>query len=122
MRACDVLGRFGGEEFVAVLPGAGQQEARHIAERLRAGTELPGTTYKVPLDGPDQLAYTTGETGEGLFELLPAADAALYRAKKSGRDRVCTLPREPGRPTRCADTPNLEACRNLSIRCMPPAW
>ena len=35
VRACDVLGRFGGEEFVAVLPGAGQQEACHIAERLR---------------------------------------------------------------------------------------
>ncbi len=35
VRACDVLGRFGGEEFVAVLPGAGQQEACRIAERLR---------------------------------------------------------------------------------------
>ena len=35
VRACDVLGRFGGEEFVVMLPGAGQQEACHIAERLR---------------------------------------------------------------------------------------
>jgi len=32
------------------------------------------------------------------------------------------FPREPGRPTRCADTPNLGACLNLSIRCTPPAW
>ena len=94
VRACDVLGRFGGEEFVAVLPGAGQQEACHIAERLRGrvrdiAVQAQGATVTVTVSiGVAAL----GVDGEDLFELLAAADAALYRAKKSGRDRVCTLP------------------------------
>ena len=119
VRACDVLGRFGGEEFVAVLPGAGQQEACRIAERLRGrvrdiavaarGATVPGATVPgatVPGGAapggaaPSDIVTVTvsigvaalGLDGEDLFELLAAADAALYRAKKSGRDRVCTLP------------------------------
>ncbi|MGH3068868.1 MAG: GGDEF domain-containing protein [Streptosporangiaceae bacterium] len=94
VRACDVLGRFGGEEFVAVLPGAGQQEACHIAERLRGrvrdlAVQARGAEVTVTVSiGVAAL----GVDGEDLFELLAAADAALYRAKKSGRDRVCTLP------------------------------
>lgn len=94
VRACDVLGRFGGEEFVAVLPGAGQQEACHIAERLRGrvrdiAVQARGAEVTVTVSiGVAAL----GVDGADLFELLAAADAALYRAKKSGRDRVCTLP------------------------------
>ena len=89
-----VLGRFGGEEFVAVLPGAGQQEACHIAERLRGrvrdiAVQARGATVTVTVSiGVAALDVDGGD----LFELLAAADAALYRAKKSGRDRVCTLP------------------------------
>jgi diguanylate cyclase (GGDEF)-like protein len=94
VRACDVLGRFGGEEFVAVLPGAGQQEACHIAERLRGrvrdiAVQARGAMVTVTVSiGVAALDVDGGD----LFELLSAADAALYRAKKSGRDRVCTLP------------------------------
>ncbi len=94
VRGCDVLGRFGGEEFVAVLPGAGEQEACWIAERLRErvrasaaaalGTEV---TITVSIG-----VAALGRDGSELFELLAAADAALYRAKEAGRDRVCTLP------------------------------
>jgi diguanylate cyclase (GGDEF)-like protein len=98
VRACDVLGRFGGEEFVAVLPGAGQQEACHIAERLRGrvrdiAVQARGAEVTVTVSiGVAAL----GVDGADLFELLAAADAALYRAKKSGRDRVCTLPPRAG--------------------------
>jgi diguanylate cyclase (GGDEF)-like protein len=104
VRACDVLGRFGGEEFVAVLPGAGQQEACHVAERLRVRVRelsVPARGAAAPHAAAphDTVAITVsigvaalGLDGEDLFELLAAADAALYRAKKSGRDRVCTLP------------------------------
>jgi diguanylate cyclase (GGDEF)-like protein len=108
VRACDVLGRFGGEEFVAVLPGAGQQEACHIAERLRGRVReiaVPARGASAPRDtAPHNTVTVTvsigvaalGLDGDDLFELLAAADAALYRAKKSGRDRVCTLPPEAG--------------------------
>ena len=99
VRACDVLGRFGGEEFVAVLPGAGQQEACHIAERLRGRVREIAVPARGATSPDDTVTVTVsigvaalGLDGEDLFELLAAADAALYRAKKSGRDRVCTLP------------------------------
>ncbi|MDX6337548.1 MAG: hypothetical protein QOG05_4888 [Streptosporangiaceae bacterium] len=99
VRACDVLGRFGGEEFVAMLPGAGQQEACRIAERLRGRVREIAVPARGATAPHDTVTVTVsigvaalGLDGEDLFELLAAADAALYRAKKSGRDRVCTLP------------------------------
>jgi diguanylate cyclase (GGDEF)-like protein len=94
VRACDVLGRFGGEEFVIVAPGAGEQDACWMAERLR---EEVGA-ISVPARGELVMVIVSigvaalGRDGYELFELLAAADAALYRAKKAGRDRVCTLP------------------------------
>jgi diguanylate cyclase (GGDEF)-like protein len=94
VRACDVLGRFGGEEFVVMLPGAGQQEACHIAERLRGRVReiaVPARGATVTVTVSIGVA-ALGLDGGDLFELLAAADAALYRAKKAGRDRVRTRP------------------------------
>jgi diguanylate cyclase (GGDEF)-like protein len=94
VRTCDVLGRFGGEEFVAVLPGAGEQEACRIAERLRErvrALSVPARAGRMTVTISIGVA-ALGQGGSELFELLAAADAALYRAKRSGRDRVCTLP------------------------------
>jgi diguanylate cyclase (GGDEF)-like protein len=94
VRAGDVLGRFGGEEFVALLPGAGQERACWIAERLRERVRV----IAIPSLGAEAAVTVSigvaalGRDGNELFELLAAADAALYRAKQSGRDRVCTLP------------------------------
>jgi diguanylate cyclase (GGDEF)-like protein len=94
VRAGDVLGRFGGEEFVALLPGVGQEQACWIAERLRERVRV----IAIPSLGAAATVTVSigvaelGRDGNELFELLAAADAALYRAKKSGRDRVATLP------------------------------
>jgi diguanylate cyclase (GGDEF)-like protein len=94
VRAGDVLGRFGGEEFVALLPGASQEQACWIAERLRERVRV----IAIPSLGAEATVTVSigvaalGRDGNELFELLAAADAALYRAKQSGRDRVCTLP------------------------------
>jgi diguanylate cyclase (GGDEF)-like protein len=94
LRGCDVLGRFGGEEFVAVLPGAGEREACRIAERLRErvrASSVLALGQEVTITVSIGVA-ALGQDGGELFELLAAADAALYQAKEAGRDRVCTLP------------------------------
>lgn len=94
VRAGDVLGRFGGEEFVALLPGAGQEQACWIAERLRErvrASAIPSLGAEATVTVSIGVA-ALGRDGNELFELLAAADAALYRAKQAGRDRVCTLP------------------------------
>ncbi len=91
VRPTDVAARYGGEEFAIVMPETDAGQARAIAQRLcdavRAcaihgddGRRLPGVTVSIGL------ADTRGE--RDAVELLGAADAALYRAKQNGRDRV----------------------------------
>jgi diguanylate cyclase (GGDEF)-like protein len=91
LRPGDVVGRYGGEEFVAVVAGAGPESARLVAERLRSSVEamLP------PKGGPAKLTISIGTTvfdprqsDERSEELLHRADMALYAAKRTGRNRV----------------------------------
>ncbi len=91
MRPYDLIGRYGGEEFVIVVPVASEDDAVHFADRLRvriaseafiaAGTALAVT---VSLG----VAHTGMANLAGSAELLHAADAALYKAKAGGRNRV----------------------------------
>ncbi|MFC5746976.1 GGDEF domain-containing protein [Actinomadura rugatobispora] len=91
LRDYDVVGRFGGEEFVVLLPGADTVEACRVAERLRGRVRR----LAVPAEeGTVGVTISVGVAlfrmhGQDLIELLAAADLALYRAKQSGRDRVC---------------------------------
>jgi len=93
-----VLGRLGGEEFAALVPGTTLGPAQDLAHTVRQefsalsmGTLTPGQRLSVSLGVAQQGA------GEGLFELMRRADGALYQAKRSGRDRVCVAnaPDEP---------------------------
>jgi diguanylate cyclase (GGDEF)-like protein len=90
LREVDALGRFGGEEFLVLMPGATADAARPVAERLRTAllTDAPrmdGTTLF--LSASIGVAQWRGPSEEP-SRLLMRADAALYRAKTRGRDCV----------------------------------
>lgn len=93
LRDGDLLGRFGGEEFAALLPGMDRAEAAQAAERLRAGvaavvTPVEGAVVQVTVSLGVSVAEPDVASPPDLSELLAVADAGLYRAKGSGRDRV----------------------------------
>jgi len=91
-RESDVVCRYGGEEFVVILPEAGLADTRQRAENLRAlvrGLRVPYRDREL-----DPLTVSLGVAsypmhGATPAELLKAADEALYRAKNEGRDRAC---------------------------------
>jgi diguanylate cyclase (GGDEF)-like protein len=91
MRTYDFIGRYGGEEFVIVLPGVSESDAVHFAERLRLRIAAEPFGYaedKVPVTISLGVAHNNMANLGGAAELLHAADAALYKAKASGRNRV----------------------------------
>ena len=95
LRGYDLAGRFGGEEFAVLLAQAREQDALNVAERLRAHI----AALSVPVDDEDEsagsvrltisvgVASLDGESRE-LTDLLAAADAALYHAKETGRNKT----------------------------------
>jgi diguanylate cyclase (GGDEF)-like protein len=95
-RPYDLVGRFGGEEFVILLSGVGTAQVEHIADRIR---ERIGR-LRVLVDGPhdrpiavDGISVSIGaavrpDDGDEIDQLLFAADGALLAAKAAGRDRV----------------------------------
>jgi diguanylate cyclase (GGDEF)-like protein/PAS domain S-box-containing protein len=92
LRAVDVVGRLGGEEFAILLPETDREVATEVAERLRGAI----AAAKVPLDGglPLQFTVSIGVTSlasadDNMDVLLSLADRALYQAKNSGRNKVC---------------------------------
>jgi two-component system cell cycle response regulator len=90
VREIDSLARFGGEEFVVLMPGIELAQAQPIAERLRehlSATPLPHAAAEVPLSISIGIAQWRGR-GDDLSQLLVRADTALFQAKGQGRNRV----------------------------------
>ena len=89
LRADDIVGRFGGEEFVVLLPGADLRQAMGAAERCRAAVEcmkIPGAPYLSVTASVGVAAFP--QHGDELEELLNASDRAMYAAKANGRNRT----------------------------------
>jgi diguanylate cyclase (GGDEF)-like protein len=91
LREGDTLMRYGGEEFLAVLPGAGQADLRVVGERMRRIVESSvtselGTEVRVTIS-LGGVSFPSADVAD-LEDLIRKADAAMYSAKKAGRNRL----------------------------------
>ena len=101
LREYDIFGRYGGEEFLVVVPDGNLAGAMVVAERIR------GAMNRAPFQVEGREIEVTASLGvtccfdpaEGLDAALDRADIALYQAKKMGRNRVCSL-EVPSCPTK----------------------
>jgi len=100
VRDVDLAARWGGEEFVLVLPGTDAAGAARLAERIRATLEERDllTPEGVPIRITASFGVVGYEEGASLEGLVAAADAALYEAKRAGKNRVATAPQPVSRP------------------------
>jgi diguanylate cyclase (GGDEF)-like protein len=92
MRQIDTVARYGGEEFVVILPETNNVGAYRVAQRLRKAIEVA----RFFAGSPSEVVKLTISLGVAVFpqdaqfkrDLIEAADAALYEAKRGGRNRV----------------------------------
>ena len=86
LRSTDIFGRWGGEEFLLLLPNTGRSQAAFVAERVRS--TLAAWTFPLPRKVTASFGVATRIEGEDLQAWIERADTALYRAKQHGRNRV----------------------------------
>lgn len=99
LRSCDIAGRWGGEEFLVVMPETTQEQATEVARRLMSelkAVKLPSSSHDperehAPPILTSSLGLSTYKTGESYEETVRRADDAMYRAKAEGRDRLKVL-------------------------------
>lgn len=93
LRVTDSIGRYGGEEFAVILPDAGVDEAEGVLNEIRASF---AKIRQMGASGPFSVTFSGGIATfprcRDATDLVLRADKALYAAKRSGRDRICTHP------------------------------
>lgn len=93
LRPGDVLGRIGGEEFAAILPGSGAEASLAIVERMRRAFQSSAECINgIPLHATFSAGIAAFLPGTTLEMLMREADAALYLAKRNGRNRIESFP------------------------------
>jgi diguanylate cyclase (GGDEF)-like protein len=88
VRAGDSVGRIGGEEFLIVMPGATPDSAMMVGERLRLAISLSGLRHANGDPVTASLGAAAATVGDTAETLVARADAALYEAKRTGRNRI----------------------------------
>jgi diguanylate cyclase (GGDEF)-like protein len=97
-RKNDFVGRYGGEEFMVILPGVDHHDALNLAEALRSGVQALGIPHsqskndKVVTISLGISSLTHFNSADQPDMLIHCADQALYQAKHSGRNQTCFLP------------------------------
>jgi diguanylate cyclase (GGDEF)-like protein len=94
IRPYDLAARYGGEEFTVILPGVGRELTVQVAERMReriANIELPTPSGRKRSVTASFGCAVFPESSRDAAGLLKAADVALFRAKRNGRNRTCTF-------------------------------
>jgi len=86
-RKIDVIARYGGEEFVIILPMTKKEEALILAERIRKAVEISSSLKNITISIGVASFPEDGDTKEAL---ISKADKALYEAKRSGKNKICT--------------------------------
>lgn len=92
IRPTDMLGRFGGEEFVILLPDTSLASSENVAKRIKnevENTEVTGNKLEVLPSVTISIGVSSAKEGSFYEDLFKAADAALYQAKSSGRNCIC---------------------------------
>jgi diguanylate cyclase (GGDEF)-like protein len=101
VRTTDILGRYGGDEFVVVMPETDEKTAKHVAERVRAGIAKNGymTTVSIGVATTDGTIQGSNKPGD----ILHRADMNLYQAKHDGRNCVRVASADTAKPQRRRD-------------------
>ncbi len=97
VRASDTVYRYGGEEFLILFPEQNEEQAAHAMDRIRESVQALGISNS-PASAVDVLTISAGIAelgGSTKEEWIAQADAALYRAKSEGRNRVCVAGQQP---------------------------